>query len=149
MVQLRKHPVTDMEQRMKKFIAFVLLASVAVVCVAATFPWTRSGAYDFNTPVTITPLSAGTTLDFSSENRTAVCTLTGAVTFAYSGLTGTNVLTFNIQIQNSQSTNCAFAFPTGTAQMGILGYQTAGKRGRLTFEYWPGLSTNVMYIEQQ
>lgn len=108
----------------------------------------QAARYDNSAPTAVTETGGSYTVDFSG-NGTINLTLTGAVTFAFANLSGTAVKTIIANVKNAQATNCAYTFPAGVNQLGILGYQTAGKIGQLTFQYVPSFATNVAYIEGQ
>lgn len=97
---------------------------------------------------------AGGTSTLTWANGSGYLVLTGAVTFAYTFPSSTNILTYELYVSNAQATNCAFTFPSGTRVIGIAGQQLAGKFGHLTFRKVTGLdgsiiSTNVYYGEAQ
>ena len=108
-----------------------------------------SGSYDRKAPNAVTETGGTFTVDFGSGNAAMNLTLTGAVTIACSGMSGTSLLEYLVNVANSQATNCVFTFPTYLKQLGVIGYQSAGKSGQLYFQFNPGWSTNVSYIQSQ
>lgn len=97
----------------------------------------------------LTPVDAGTSLDFALTNRSWTLSLTGAVS-----LTTANLLAGkcgNILITNAQATNCAFTFPAWI----FIGYKptyiTAGKCARIDLESTSttDAATYAYYGEQQ
>lgn len=112
---------------------------------SGAFGLASSGGWDRFAPAT----SSSTTpaIDFQGTNRVLNLTISGSTTFSYTNVSGTLIREFMVFTSNTQSTNCALNFPTGTTTNGIVGYATAGKKGTLYFQYNPGFQTNVSYIE--
>lgn len=96
-------------------------------------------AFDFPSPVTLTPEDAGTLIDFGAVTRWASCTLTGNVLFTTANISIGK--TYNLLIRNTQSTNCLVTFPWPTMLGGIVTNINALTTNRLSVECW-GTTTN-------
>lgn len=101
-----------------------------------------SPAVDFTTPATITPIDAGTLLDFNAATRFASCTLTGSVTFTASNYAVGK--TYTVRIINNQVTNVSVAWPWAKMAGGTVTNFFAGTTNLLQAQCWGTASSDVI-----